>query len=120
MDEWCNTAEDIEEFVAAGAADVVHVKATRPRGLNATVESLLLVRRRGLLAYCGGTWTAVATGQVIGSTVTATHAGGRSGRSLATGSESGEPPRAQAARTAGGRWRLMTSAATSSRSRSWL
>ena len=54
VDEWCNTREDIEAFVAAGAADVVHVKVPDLGGLQHTVESLLLVRRAGLLAYCGG------------------------------------------------------------------
>jgi methylaspartate ammonia-lyase len=56
-DEWCNTAEDIAVFVAAGAADVIHVKVPDLGGLNNTIESLLLVRRSGLLAYCGGSAT---------------------------------------------------------------
>lgn len=54
VDEWCNTEEDVEAFVAAGAADVVHVKVPDLGGLQHTVASLLLVRRAGLLAYCGG------------------------------------------------------------------
>lgn len=57
VDEWCNTAEDIAMFVAAGAADVVHVKVPDLGGLNNSIESLLLVRRSGLLAYCGGSAT---------------------------------------------------------------
>ena len=57
VDEWCNTKQDIEAFVAAGAADVVHVKAPDLGGLQHTVDSLLLVRRAGLLAYCGGSAT---------------------------------------------------------------
>lgn len=57
VDEWCNTAADIALFVAAGAADVIHVKVPDLGGLNNTIESLLLVRRRGLLAYCGGSAT---------------------------------------------------------------
>jgi len=57
VDEWCNTAEDIAMFVAAGAADVVHVKVPDLGGLNNSIESLLLVRRGGLLAYCGGSAT---------------------------------------------------------------
>jgi methylaspartate ammonia-lyase len=56
-DEWCNTAEDIELFVAAGAADVIHVKVPDLGSLGNAVESLLLVRRSGLLAYCGGSAT---------------------------------------------------------------
>jgi methylaspartate ammonia-lyase len=57
VDEWCNTAEDVAVFVAEQAADVVHVKVPDLGGLNNTIESLLLVRRNGLLAYCGGSAT---------------------------------------------------------------
>ena len=56
-DEWCNTAADIAAFVAARAADVIHVKVPDLGGLDNTIESLLLVRRSGLLAYCGGSAT---------------------------------------------------------------
>ncbi|MFC4536704.1 methylaspartate ammonia-lyase [Sphaerisporangium dianthi] len=54
-DEWCNTLADIRRFVAAGAADVIHVKAPDLGGVNNTVEALLHVREAGLVAYCGGT-----------------------------------------------------------------
>ena len=57
VDEWCNTHDDIAMFVAAGAADFVHVKVPDVGGLNNTIESLLLVRRSGLLSYCGGSAT---------------------------------------------------------------
>ena len=36
VDEWCNTLEDIELFVAAGAADVIHVKTPDLGGINNT------------------------------------------------------------------------------------
>lgn len=55
VDEWCNTLSDIEQFVAARAVDVVHVKTPDLGGLHDTVAALLLVRRAGLGAYCGGT-----------------------------------------------------------------
>jgi methylaspartate ammonia-lyase len=55
VDEWCNTLEDIEKFVDQGAADVIHVKTPDLGGINNTIEALLLVRERGLVAYCGGT-----------------------------------------------------------------
>jgi methylaspartate ammonia-lyase len=57
VDEWCDTLEEIGMFAAAaaGAADVIHVKAPDPGGVNNTAEALLLVRRFGLAAYCGGT-----------------------------------------------------------------
>ena len=54
VDEWCNTLEDIEIFVAADAADVIHVKTPDLGGINNTIEALLLVARHGLAAYCGG------------------------------------------------------------------
>jgi methylaspartate ammonia-lyase len=57
VDEWCNTVEDVAAFVAAGAADVVHVKVPDLGGLQHTAEALLTVRRAGLLAYCGGSAT---------------------------------------------------------------
>ena len=56
-DEWCNTAEDIEVFVAAGAADVIHVKVPDLGGLGNTVESLLLGPAQRPAAYCGGSAT---------------------------------------------------------------
>ena len=55
VDEWCNTLEDIEVFVAARAADVIHVKTPDLGGVNNTIEALLRVKRSGLAAYCGGT-----------------------------------------------------------------
>jgi methylaspartate ammonia-lyase len=55
VDEWCNTLEDIEMFVDQGAADVIHVKTPDLGGINNTIDALLLVRERGLVAYCGGT-----------------------------------------------------------------
>ena len=54
VDEWCNTLEDIELFVAAEAADVIHVKTPDLGGVNNTIEALLHVARHGLSAYCGG------------------------------------------------------------------
>jgi methylaspartate ammonia-lyase len=55
VDEWCNTLEDVELFVDNGAADVIHVKTPDLGGITNTIEALLLVRDRGLFAYCGGT-----------------------------------------------------------------
>ena len=47
--------EVLDEFVAAGAADVIHVKTPDLGGINNTIEALLLVRAAGLAAFCGGT-----------------------------------------------------------------
>ena len=55
VDEWCNTLEDIEAFVSARAADVIHVKTPDLGGINNTITALLLVRASGLAAFCGGT-----------------------------------------------------------------
>ncbi|GAC1341157.1 MAG: methylaspartate ammonia-lyase [Candidatus Dormibacteria bacterium] len=55
VDEWCNTLTDIAQFVAAEAADVVHVKTPDLGSVADSIEALLLVRRAGLAAYCGGT-----------------------------------------------------------------
>lgn len=55
VDEWCNTLEDIEVFVAAEAADVIHVKTPDLGGVNNAIQALLHVKRNGLAAYCGGT-----------------------------------------------------------------
>jgi methylaspartate ammonia-lyase len=57
VDEWCNTLADVAAFVAAGAADVVHVKTPDLGALTATIEALLLVRDAGLEAFCGGSCT---------------------------------------------------------------
>jgi methylaspartate ammonia-lyase len=54
-DEWCNTLEDVREFVAAGAADVIHVKCPDLGSVHNAAAALLSVREAGLGAYCGGT-----------------------------------------------------------------
>ena len=55
VDEWCNTLDDVRAFVAAGAADVIHVKTPDLGSIGNTAEALLLARDAGLAAYCGGT-----------------------------------------------------------------
>ncbi|MGB4137035.1 MAG: methylaspartate ammonia-lyase [Microbacterium sp.] len=54
-DEWCNTLDDIRAFVAAGAADMIQVKTPDLGGVGNTAEALLLARRGGVGAFCGGT-----------------------------------------------------------------
>lgn len=53
-DEWCNTLDDVRDFVAAGAADMIHVKAPDLGGLDQTVLALRHCVERGVRAYCGG------------------------------------------------------------------
>ena len=55
VDEWCNTLDDVRAFVAAGAADVIHVKTPDLGSVGSAVEALLLARDAGLEAFCGGT-----------------------------------------------------------------
>jgi methylaspartate ammonia-lyase len=55
VDEWCNTLDDVRAFVAAGAADVIHVKTPDLGSIGNTVQALMLARDAGLAAYCGGT-----------------------------------------------------------------
>ncbi len=69
VDEWCNTLEDIELFVSAGAADVIHVKTPDLGGINNTIEALLLVARSGLGAYCGGTCNETDRSAQIGAQI---------------------------------------------------
>jgi methylaspartate ammonia-lyase len=69
VDEWCNTLEDIELFVKAGAADMIHVKTPDLGGVNNTVEALLLVARSGLAAYCGGTCNETDRSAQIGAQI---------------------------------------------------
>lgn len=55
VDEWCNTLEDIQKFVAEKAADIIHVKMPDLGGINNAIEALLLIGKNGLGGYCGGT-----------------------------------------------------------------
>lgn len=54
-DEWCNTWEDIKEFVDAGAADMVQIKTPDLGGVNNTVTAVLYAKSKDIGAYLGGT-----------------------------------------------------------------
>lgn len=54
-DEWCNTLEDVREFVNAGAGHMVQVKTPDLGGVQNTMEAILYARERGIGAYLGGT-----------------------------------------------------------------
>ena len=69
VDEWCKTLEDIQLFVEAGAADVIHVKTPDLGGVNNTIDALLLVARSGLAAYCGGTCNETDRSAQIGAQI---------------------------------------------------
>ncbi len=54
-DEWCNTLEDIKEFVDEKAADMIQVKTPDLGGINNTIEAVLYCKENGVGAYQGGT-----------------------------------------------------------------
>ncbi|GAB6158331.1 methylaspartate ammonia-lyase [Desulfotomaculum varum] len=54
-DEWCNTLEDIREFVDARAGHMVQIKTPDLGGINNTIEAVLYAKERGIGAYLGGT-----------------------------------------------------------------
>ena len=54
-DEWCNTWDDIKEFVDAGAGDMVQIKTPDLGGINNTITAVLYARENGVGAYLGGT-----------------------------------------------------------------
>ncbi len=53
-DEWCNTLEDIKDFVNEGAADMIQIKAPDLGGINNTIEAILFCKENGVGAYLGG------------------------------------------------------------------
>ncbi|WCB95148.1 Methylaspartate ammonia-lyase [Baekduia alba] len=56
-DEWCNTLEDVEAFIAGDAADMLQVKLPDVGGLDASIRALIACKEAGVLAYCGGSCT---------------------------------------------------------------
>jgi len=55
VDEWCNTLQDIKDFIANDAVDMVQVKTPGLGGLNNSIEAVLHTKERGVGAYLGGT-----------------------------------------------------------------
>ncbi|RCK81413.1 MAG: Methylaspartate ammonia-lyase [Candidatus Ozemobacter sibiricus] len=54
-DEWCNTYEDVKEFVDARACHMVQIKTPDLGGIQTIVDSVLYCKRHGVEAYQGGT-----------------------------------------------------------------
>ncbi|HHW13393.1 MAG TPA: methylaspartate ammonia-lyase, partial [Firmicutes bacterium] len=54
-DEWCNTYEDVVDFTAAGAGDMVQIKTPDLGGINNSIEAVLYCKTHGMGAYLGGT-----------------------------------------------------------------
>ncbi len=53
-DEWCNTLEDVRDFIQAGAAHMVQVKTPDLGSLSNSIEAILYAREHGVGAYLGG------------------------------------------------------------------
>ncbi len=64
-DEWCNTLEDVQAFVDAGATDVVQIKTPDLGGIHRSAEAVL---------YCDGTDTRAYLGGTCNETVTSARA----------------------------------------------
>ena len=56
-DEWANTIEDIRAFNAAGAADVVQIKAPDLGSVGHIVDAVLDCKAHGVVAHIGGSCT---------------------------------------------------------------
>ncbi len=54
-DEWCNTLEDVIDFVDAGCCDMVQIKTPDLGSLHNTIEAVLYCKSKGVAAYQGGT-----------------------------------------------------------------
>ncbi len=54
-DEWCNTLQDIKDFVDARAGHMVQIKTPDLGGINNTIEAVLYCQSHNMLAYQGGT-----------------------------------------------------------------
>jgi methylaspartate ammonia-lyase len=55
IDEWCNTLDDIKDFVRAEAVDMVQIKTPGLGGLNNSIKAVLHTKSHGVRAYLGGT-----------------------------------------------------------------
>src|SRR5690606_35552142 len=54
-DEWCNTYQDVVDFVDSGCCDMVQIKTPDLGGIHNTVDAVLYCKAHGVEAYQGGT-----------------------------------------------------------------
>jgi methylaspartate ammonia-lyase len=54
IDEWCNTLQDIKDFITNDAVDMVQVKTPGLGGINNSIEAVLYAKGQGVKAYLGG------------------------------------------------------------------
>ncbi|MCJ7625017.1 MAG: hypothetical protein MUO76_16070, partial [Anaerolineaceae bacterium] len=53
-DEWCNTLDDIREFVNAEAADFVQIKTPSLGSISNSIEAIQFAKQKGSYTYLGG------------------------------------------------------------------
>jgi methylaspartate ammonia-lyase len=56
-DEWANTVDDINAFIAAGAAHVVQIKTPDLGSVHNVVDAVIACRSHGVVAHVGGSCT---------------------------------------------------------------
>ena len=54
-DEWCNTLQDIKDFVTAKAGHMIQIKTPDLGGINNSIEAVMFCKEHDALAYIGGT-----------------------------------------------------------------
>lgn len=54
-DEWCNTYQDVVDFVDAGCCHMVQIKTPDLGSLHNTIDAVLYCKSKGVEAYQGGT-----------------------------------------------------------------
>ncbi len=54
-DEWCNSLEDIKEFINAEAVDMIQIKTPVLGSIHKSIEAVLLCKNKNIGAYVGGT-----------------------------------------------------------------
>ena len=54
-DEWCNTFEDVKDFVDHNAGHMIQIKTPDLGGINNSAEAILYCKANGKGAYSGGT-----------------------------------------------------------------
>ena len=57
VDEWCNSLDDFDAFIAAEAADLIQIKMPDMGSLDATMRGVLKCRVAGVGVYLGGSCT---------------------------------------------------------------
>ena len=54
-DEWCNTFQDVKDFVDNNAGHMIQIKTPDLGGINNSAEAILYCKEKGKGAYSGGT-----------------------------------------------------------------